>query len=1154
MLLKLISVSILPFLCSLQADPPAAMPGPKSPEESLKCIQVRPGFQVELMAAEPLVMDPIAFAFGPDGKLWVVEMGDYPLGVDGKGKFGGKVKFLQKSNEQKPQYDKATLFLDGLGYPTGVTPWGKGVIITCAPDIFYAEDTDGDGKADHKVILFTGFKEGNQQHRVNGLVWGLDNWLYGANGDSGGMVKLVTPLVPGGRGVGGESKQLPSPSGRGVGGEGVNISGRDFRLKPDEGLFEAVTGQTQFGRSRDDWGNWFGNNNSNPMFHFVLEDRYLKRNPHLLPPDPRVNVSVKPGPAPIYPISKALPRFNDFNRLNHITSACSTIVYRDDLFGPDFIGNCFVSEPVHNLIHREIMKPKGVTFTSQRAPDEQESEFLASTDNWFRPTMIQTGPDGALWVADMYRLVIEHPEWIPKDWQKKLDLRSGHDKGRIYRVYPKDKKPRTIPRLDKLTPKELVAALDSPNGWQRDMAQLLLVTGKHKDAVKDLEKLLADCPRPLPRLHALMTLHGILGRVPEKSLLASLEDKNPAVRRHAVLCCELSVALLSKEEAEALMKAEKDSDPHVRQQFAHFLGAHRFVGQWLAAMALAHEDDRFIQAAVHSSLTKENFHDFCTWLGWHCQDKKKPLPAANALIRMALGFGNKAAALELTAEVVGVSKDVSLEKIAQVNSLLQIFEDRGHSLEELKKELMTPRFRDPLERFESFLQSARESALAQKTPLPLKIQTVRLLGRIKEHYNQDRDALFGLLSPHHADELQLAALQTLVRIPDPFVPENLMKQFKSFTPALRSQAIDVFLTRKDGIHTVLLALELRRIAPSELDAVRRQKLLTAATGPGLRARAEKALQGSIDADRAKVIDSYRAAILGMASRERERPEAQARGAKVFAKSCAVCHQLAGVGQAVGPDLASVADKSTDGLLAAILDPNRNVETRFVEYVAVTKAGVSLNGVLAGETSTSISIAAADGKRHDILRADLDELYSTGKSAMPEGVEKEIPPQDMADLLAFLRGNIASAKRKQFPGNEPTLVKADKQGTLRLLPANAAIYGKTLVLEKQYGNLGYWSSEDDQAVWTVEAPKRAKYLVELEWACEDGSAGNTFVLQAGAERLTAKVAGTGAWDDYRKAAVGILELPAGPVEISMRSQGAIRGALIDLKGIRLMSAP
>src|SRR5262249_40633872 len=159
---------------------------------------------------------------------------------------------------------------DGIGYPTGVMPWGQGVLVTCAPEIFYAEDTDGDGKADVRRPLYSGFVEGNQQHRVNGLVWGLDNWIYCANGDSGGRIRSART------------------------GAVVNISGRDLRIRPDDGGLEAETGGTQYGRSRDDWGNWFGGNNSNPMWHFVLADHYLRRNPHLAAPDLRVPVSVQP--------------------------------------------------------------------------------------------------------------------------------------------------------------------------------------------------------------------------------------------------------------------------------------------------------------------------------------------------------------------------------------------------------------------------------------------------------------------------------------------------------------------------------------------------------------------------------------------------------------------------------------------------------------------------------------------------------------------------------------------------------------------------------------------------------------------------------------------------------------------------------------------
>src|SRR4051794_6670194 len=198
-----IVIALAPLAPGLAAPPTADMPAARSPEESLQSIRVRPGFTVELVASEPLVTDPIAFDWSADGRLWVVEMGDYPLGSDGQGKHGGVVRTLEDVDGDG-RYDKTTTFLDGLGFPTGLIPWRDGVIVACAPEIFYAVDVDGDGKADRREVLFTGFREGNQQHRVNGFDLGLDGWIYGANGDSGGTIRSLKT------------------------GRDVNINGRDF--------------------------------------------------------------------------------------------------------------------------------------------------------------------------------------------------------------------------------------------------------------------------------------------------------------------------------------------------------------------------------------------------------------------------------------------------------------------------------------------------------------------------------------------------------------------------------------------------------------------------------------------------------------------------------------------------------------------------------------------------------------------------------------------------------------------------------------------------------------------------------------------------------------------------------------------------------------
>lgn len=536
-------------------------PKAKSPRASLEAMQVRLGFKMELVAQEPLVADPIAFEWSADGKLWVAEMGDYPMGIDGKGQPGGVVRFLEDTDDDG-RYDKSTVFLDGLNFPTGVMPWRKGILVSAAPEIFYAEDTNGDGKADARTTLFKGFTEGNQQHRVNGFEFGLDNWVYGANGDSGGLISAEGQLRGQRAEQGGSSR--------------VDIRTRDFRFRPDEGLFEGIEGQTQFGRRRDDWGHWFGNNNPSWVWHYYLPERYLVRNPHLTAKTMKRYLANYPESTRVFPVSRLLQRFNDIGMVNHVTSGNSPTPYRDDLFGPEFREAIFISEPVHNVVHCEVLEPDGVSFKSRRLPDEPDREFLASTDNWFRPTMVKTGPDGALYIADMYRLVLEHPEWIPPDTQKRFDLRAGHDQGRIYRVFPAEAKLRRRPRLDQLDTAGLVESLKSSNGWERDTAQRLLIHSADKSAVIALQALVRESPNPKTRLQALCTLDG-LEALDSKALLGALRDAHPGVRAHAVRLSEardkLADANKVREKIDSeLLRLVDDPDIGVRYQLAFTLG------------------------------------------------------------------------------------------------------------------------------------------------------------------------------------------------------------------------------------------------------------------------------------------------------------------------------------------------------------------------------------------------------------------------------------------------------------------------------------------------------------------------------------------------------------------------------------------------------
>ena len=1097
-------------------------PKAKSPKAGLQSMHVRPGFRVELVAAEPLVMDPVAFDWGSDGKLWVVEMADYPLGIDGKGKHGGRVRFLEDTNNDG-KYDKSTLFLDGVPYPNGIMPWRDGVLVSAAPDVFYAADTDGDGKADLKRVLFTGFREGNQQHRVNGFAWGLDNWVHLANGDSGGSIKAVQTVS------GNKLKAKP-----------VNFSGRDLRIWPDEGLLDPQSGQSQFGRNRDDWGNWFGNNNSHPLFHFILADHYLRRNPHFAPPAARVEVPETPGATPVFPASRTLPRFNDHDRANRFTSACSSIIYRDNRFGPHFAANMFVCEPVHNLVSRQVLTQKGIRFSSRRAPDEQESEFLASTDNWFRPVFLRTGPDGALWIADMYRHVIEHPQWIPNDWQRRLDLRAGHDKGRIYRVVPVTGK-RSIPRLDQSDGAGLVAALDSPNGWQRDTAQRLLIHKQDRSAIEPLNKMVLTNKRPLARLHALCTLDG-LGALDTDLLLKALSDKHPAIRRHAI---RLSEPFLSQSEPliNAVLQRVADTDVQVQLQLAYSLGEidHSQASNVLTKLAQRHVNDPYLLAAVMSSLNNANVGAVLEGL----TSAKSNIPARllGQVLGMTVKFNNKDAVTRALARITkSTNGDYSNDQMRVLSSLLEALNRQRIPITKLLDK-KRPEHAAILNDLQAISSKASTTARSKQAKEADRLVAIRFLGMTLGNGTDVAADLGKLLVLQESFEVQSAAVAALNQIGDDSVPTVLLTAWKGHGPRLRSRIVESLLSRTSWSSKLTSRIESRHVLPAEIDTVHRLRLLKH-RDVAIRSKAEKLFGGAVDPQRQKVVDSYRKAL-------QLKPNSIT-GAAVFKKRCSTCHKLKEIGKPVGPDLAALKDKSPTTMLTAILDPNKAVESKFINYTAVTEGGLAHSGMLVSESGNSITLSAADGKQTTLLRSEIETLVSSNKSFMPEGMEKDLSLQDMADVIAFVAGT--NPPPKSFPGNKPELIRPDNHGRLTLAATNAEIYGPSIIFEPTYKNIGFWRREADHVVWPIETDKSNEYTVYLNYACDNATAGNRFVLQIGNQNLTGKVDGTGTWDEYRNVEIGRITLSAGRQHATFRSDGNVRGYMIDLRAIELIPKP
>lgn len=1095
-------------------------PPPRAADASQASFDPLPGFRVELMAAEPMVLDPVDLGWGPDGKLWVVEYADYPLGGENRGIPCGRVRFLEDTTGDG-RYDRSTLFLDRIHCPMGILPWRNGVIVTAAPEVFFAEDTDGDGRADRRETLFTGFGVGNHQHRVNHPRWGLDNWVHAANGDSGGTI--VSPRT----------------------GETVEISGRDLRFRPDDGRVEPQSGQAQFGRVRDDWGNWFGCNNSVSAWHYVLDDHYLNRNPHVPSPSIRVDMPpdyfARPVGRVITHCDVALQPTLAWARPGRLTSVGGITVYRDDLFGPEFTDNLFYGDSVYNIVGRLIPRREGVVLRGDRGSAEQNREFLASHDVWYRSAALHTGPDGALWICDMHRFVIEHPEWIDDELEKTLDLRAGEDMGRIYRVYPVDRTPRPIPRLDQLDTSGLIAALDHPSGWQRDMAHQMLLWRDDRASVPLLESLVRHSDRPQARLHALCVLDGLRSLGPSV-LLHALEDPHPEVRRHAV---RLSEPLLNAhpELGAALAELSDDPAPQVQLQLAYSLGCwdDPRAGTLLGALAVRHAADPHLLAAVLSSAVGHVPAMVDVALG----DPARAMERAEllaALARTAIGSGDQQAVGRLL-ETIAIRPSTGYARW-QFDVLAQLLDDLNSAGIDLAASRGTEAIDGVFRRALEPLQAAAvERAMDEGADPAERVAAVGVLARSVADSQDAQDMLVDLLRPQVNVDVQLAVVKTVARLSFDWVPDVLLAGWNEHGPAVRREALDTLITRKAWSLALLEAAEGSAQLPAEIGTTRRE-LLVRHADPEVARRAELVLGKPITREEIEEKLHQFRSIATLAGDP-------LRGKELFVSAtCADCHQVQGVGNAIATDLATLVDKSPGALLVATIDPNRAFEDKFVQYSVVTNDGRALSGMLLEETSNSLILADQTGNQHVLLRRDIDELISTARSHMPEGLELNKTPQQLADLFAFIASS--SAAPREVEGNLPSVVRADQTGVLHLTAQTCEIHAPQITVGGDY-LVWFYDGPNDHVAWTVDVASPAAYEVWIEWAQIDEYADNPIVIEVagGSSRIETRLPSTGGWGAWGHRRFGTLQLSAGTHKILLYPHGPTATEVSDLRGVILI---
>jgi len=972
-----------------------------TPEEALKTFELEPGFKIELVASEPLVADPTDMEIDEYGRMYVVEMHGYPLDQSGT----GKVKLLT-DEDGDGKMDKSTVFAEGLNLPNSLMRWKKGIIVTDAPNLLYFEDTDGDGRADKRDTLLTGFALSNPQHNVNSPVYGLDNWIY--LGHEGAVATRDYKAEFGDLG-----REIMFPAYPDAPRLSKNADGRTIRFRPDQRLLETTSSNTQFGHTFDAWGRRLLVSNANHIFQEVIAATYLNRNPVQAVPNATQSISDHSDACEVFPTTKN-PQNQLLTDAGVITSACGITTYLGGAF-PDAYNNndiVFVAEPVSNLVHVDKLKDHGASFIASRM--QARKEFLTSTDAWFRPVNIYVGPDGALYIVDYYRQIIEHPEWMGDDVIKSGELYNGTDKGRIYRISRTDAKPADWTKDLKLgdaSSEELTKQLANPNIWWRMNAQRLLVDRADKAAVPALAQMVQHSASAYGRLHALWALEG-MGALTPDLILQSLKDAVAGVRENAIKLAELHLTA-APELAKALLPLQNDNNVKVRFQLLCTLG---FINTPEAAavrnkLLLQDVEDKWVQIAALSASASQT----ASLLNVVMEKFKPDVPAYASLIqRLAtmVGTGGDPKIIRTLVEKStkagskeqGIWQAAVLEGIAQgLKTLTSVYEGEQALLINTSFEHPSGQVRKAAFRLlkaigvpdEKQATDAMQRAVAnignRSLPDDKRAEAVAFI--TLRNPAPHAELLKGLIVPQEQLSIQLAALRTLGAIPDLSVCNYLLKQWEVLTPALQDASLGLFMVNTERSALLLGAIESGKVLPTSLGWPRTQQLLGHPDST-IRSRAKPLF---VKSDNVELSKEYQQSLELKGDIEK--------GKVVFAENCALCHQLRGAsGISYGPDLGTVHNWSAKAIMDNLLAPQLSISPGFDLWTVELNGGESLQGIMSSETPTAITLRTSPSVEKNILRKDIVVLRAMNMSAMPPGLEKKINKQEMADLLTFLKEN------------------------------------------------------------------------------------------------------------------------------------------------------
>ncbi len=951
-----------------------------------------PDIEIRLLVAEPDVVDPVALCFDAAGRMYVVEMRDYPYGsTDAR----GRVRLLEFND--RGQLAQSQVFADGLSFPTSITPYNGGVLVTAPPEVIYLKDLDGDGHADQRDVVLEGFRLGVTDSNVNGLRWGLDNRVHIANGGNDGVI--YQPKVPDVR---------------------LDIRDMDVSFDPATGELKR-TGHTAsgFGLVFADDGASFSTYNIEHIQQRLVPFRYLERLPQARSVWATIDISDHGPAGRIYPVSDAETRVNHPEQAGHFSAAGGMGFLSRGVWGERLGQSVLVGDVVGNLVHRDQLVPNGVGYQARRAPEEQTAEFIASYDLSFRPVGFETGPDGALYLVDMQRGVIEHPDYIPEAVKSAMNIREGEDRGRIYRVTRRGAPRPQWTNLAAAQPTTWVRALADHNPWTRATAQRLLVEQDVRSAIPLLRAALKS-EDPLGRLHSLWTLQG-LGALQLGDLRLGLCDSSPTVRCQSLLILERHPDWMPTLWA-AVLEATADPDERVRFQAVLTLGERGDPGNAAALADLIERPDvhkQWMRIAILSAIQNDLGAVLTSLLGESSGLNALP-PDASSLVGQMLQQwvvrteGQRRDLIPLLAERLsdptlsvawrtkllrGLNDGLAETSQAAADSKLGWRRLRGGAVGDaaalqfenwrLKRALGSV---DDSE-WARAVQHAVTQAGDRSVPWEDRLQWLRFLSLAG--YDAAGSHFWSLWDRDQTEAFQRELVSVMRGFSDDGLANTLIQRWREVLPGVRPAAVQVLVRRRNFHAALLTAIEEGRIGLGELNLdLEQRRRLRRSPDESIRNRAQALFGDEEYSNRSDQVSQWLKRLPEVGNAER--------GKNLFVTHCAPCHQLGSQGNAVGPPLTSLSHRSVEDLVSNILDPNMAINPRYGVVDVETADGEVLSGILRSETPASVTLVMAQGITETLARDGIVSLRGSARSLMPEGWETILTPQQLRDLVALMR--------------------------------------------------------------------------------------------------------------------------------------------------------